>query len=49
MAGETSSVIESVIQTLDPRGLYLSLGGVPDRDSALALLKRLEAWVKDTR
>ena len=41
--------IEQIIQTLDPRGLYLNVDGVPDRDSALALLKRLEEWVKDTR
>jgi hypothetical protein len=36
--------VELVTQTLDPHGVYLNVGGVPDLDSAQALLKRLEKW-----
>lgn len=38
--------IEQIIQTLDPRGVYLAVESVPDRASAEALLKRLEQWTK---
>ena len=36
--------VEQVTETLDPHGLYLSVGGVPDREAGLALLERLEKW-----
>jgi hypothetical protein len=38
--------IPLVIQNLDPRGLFLSVEGVPDRDSAQALLRELDRWRK---
>jgi hypothetical protein len=38
--------IPLVIQNLNPRGLFLSVEGVPDRDSARALLRELERWSK---
>jgi hypothetical protein len=36
--------IPLVIQNLDPRGLFLHIESVPDRDSATALIKELEKW-----
>ena len=36
--------IDQVIETLDPHGLYLAVGGVPSREAAEALLKKLEQW-----
>ena len=36
--------IDKVIETLDPHGLYLAVGGVPSREAAEALLKKLEQW-----
>ncbi len=38
--------IPLVIQNLSPRGLFLSVEGVPDRDSAQALLRELARWSK---
>ena len=39
--------IPLVIQNLDPHGLFLSVEGVPDRDSAQALLRELERWRRE--
>ena len=36
--------IPLVMETLRPEGLYLAVDGVPDRDTGLNLLKRLERW-----
>jgi hypothetical protein len=36
--------IERVIETLDPHGVFLSVSGVPDRETGLNLIKRLEKW-----
>jgi hypothetical protein len=36
--------IPLVIENLDRRGLFLNVEDVPDRDSAHAMLKRLEKW-----
>ncbi|MBN1582327.1 MAG: hypothetical protein JXA89_16595 [Anaerolineae bacterium] len=36
--------LDLVIETLDPHGVFLSVSGVPDRDAAEAMLKRLERW-----
>jgi hypothetical protein len=36
--------IPLVIENLDRRGLFLNVEGVPDRDSAYAMLRRLEKW-----
>jgi hypothetical protein len=38
------SEIDLVMQTLDPRGLYLYVEGVPNRQAALEMLARLERW-----
>ena len=36
--------LEQVMEALDPRGLFLSVGGVPSREAAEAMLRRLERW-----
>jgi hypothetical protein len=36
--------LEQIMETLDPRGVFLMMDGVPDRDAALEMLKRLEKW-----
>jgi hypothetical protein len=36
--------VPAVIETLDPRGLYLYVRDVPSREAGLDLLKRLERW-----
>ena len=38
--------IQTVMQTLNPRGMFLQVGGVPDRESGAALLQELESWTK---
>ena len=38
--------IERVIETLDPHGVFLSVSGVPDRETGLRLLKRLGQWTR---
>ena len=38
------SELNEVMETLDPRGLYLSLSGVSSRDEAGAVLRALEDW-----
>ncbi len=40
----TFSEIDAVMETLDPHGLYLAVQGVPSREAALDMLKRLERW-----
>ena len=40
----TYDEISAVIETLDPRGLYLTVSGVPSRDAGLAMLRDLEKW-----
>ncbi len=36
--------VEAVMETLDPHGLYLTVGGVPSREAGLDMLRRLEKW-----
>lgn len=36
--------IERICETLDPRGAFLSVSGVPDRETGERLVKRLERW-----
>jgi hypothetical protein len=36
--------LPAVMETLDPRGLFLSVGAVPSREAGLDMLRRLEAW-----
>jgi hypothetical protein len=38
------SEIERVTETLDPHGVFLYVGGVPDREAGERLVKRLEKW-----
>jgi hypothetical protein len=38
------SELGQVMETLDPRGLLLSVGGVPSREAAMAMLHELERW-----
>ncbi len=45
----TLAEVERVMQTLSPRGLQLSVGGVPNREAGEELLRRLERWTKETR
>jgi hypothetical protein len=45
----TFDEIPEIIEALQPRGLFLSIGGVPDRASAEALLKHLENWTTEWR
>lgn len=40
----TFQEIDAVTETLDPHGVYLNVSGVPSRDAAEAMLKRLESW-----
>jgi len=36
--------LDLVRETLDPRGVFLSVGGVPSREAAETMLKRLAKW-----
>jgi hypothetical protein len=36
--------LDQVMDTLDPRGLFLSVGGVPSREAAELLLQQLAKW-----
>ena len=36
--------IDEIMETLDPRGLYLSMGNVPSREAGLDMLDRLTRW-----
>jgi hypothetical protein len=36
--------IDLVIETLDPRGVFLSVGSVPSREAGEAMLRKLEKW-----
>jgi hypothetical protein len=36
--------LDLVIETLDPHGVFLSLGGVPSREAAEKMLVKLEKW-----
>ena len=38
------SELEAIMQTLSPRGMFLSMSGVPDRESGEAVLKALRDW-----
>ena len=40
----TFQELDLVMETLDPHGLYLLVGGVPSREAALDMLARLEKW-----
>ncbi len=44
----TLEEVEQVMQTLSPRGLFLDVSEVPNRDAAQELLRRLERWTKDS-
>ena len=41
--------IPLVEQTLSPRGLFLDVSGVPDRESGEAMLRELERWTKEKK
>lgn len=41
--------LEQVMDTLSPRGLYLSVEGVPDREAAEQMLQVLERWTAEKR
>jgi hypothetical protein len=45
----TFDEIDVIMQTLSPRGLFLSVSEVPDRQAGLSMLKELEAWTVDQR
>jgi hypothetical protein len=36
--------IDTIIETLDPRGVFLTISGVPSREAAEGMLKKLEKW-----
>ncbi|MFH1084520.1 MAG: hypothetical protein V1772_01980 [Chloroflexota bacterium] len=36
--------LDAIMDTLDPRGLFLSMSGVPSREAALEMLTRLAKW-----
>jgi hypothetical protein len=38
------SEIDTIIEALDPHGVFLSIGEVPSREAALDMLKKLEKW-----
>jgi hypothetical protein len=40
----TFSEVDQVMDTLDPHGLYLLVGGVPSREAGEALLQRVGKW-----
>lgn len=40
----TYGELDQIIETLDPHGVFLMMDGVPDREAALDMLKRLEKW-----
>jgi hypothetical protein len=41
--------VEQVTQTLEPRGLFLDVSDVPNREAGAELLRRLERWTKEKR
>ena len=41
--------IPMILETLDPRGLFLMVDDMPDRDSAEALLAELVRWTREVR
>jgi hypothetical protein len=41
------SELEQIIEALDPHGVFLTMDGVRDRDTAEAVLRRLERWAVD--
>ena len=41
--------IETIMQTLSPRGMFLQVNGVPDRESGQALLEALERWTRQSK
>jgi hypothetical protein len=40
----TYDELDQIIETLNPHGVYLTMGGVPSREAAEDLLKKLERW-----
>jgi hypothetical protein len=40
----TFDELDLIMETLDPHGVYLAMDGVPSREAALHMLKRLERW-----
>ena len=40
----TLDEIDLVVETLDPHGVFLSVGGIPSREAAEAMIKTLEKW-----
>jgi hypothetical protein len=40
----TYDELDMIIETLDPRGVYLAMSEVPDREAALDMLRKLEKW-----
>ena len=40
----TLDELDQVMETLDPRGLYLHVGGVPSREAGEWMLRTLEGW-----
>ncbi len=40
----TFAELNLIMETLDPHGVYLAMDGVPSREAALDMLKKLEHW-----
>jgi hypothetical protein len=36
--------LDLIMETLDPHGVFLTMDGVPSREAALDMLKKLEKW-----
>jgi hypothetical protein len=36
--------VDTVMETLDPHGVFMIVGGVPSREAAEELLKKTERW-----
>ena len=45
----TFDEIDSIMQSLSPQGLFLSVSEVPSREAGLTMLKRLEEWTASSR
>lgn len=43
------SELDQIMQTLSPRGMFLSMDGVVDRDMGLEVIRRLEEWTSGWR
>jgi hypothetical protein len=44
-----ASEVDLIMQTLSPKGLFLSINGVADRQMGMDILGRLEKWTSSWR